>query len=66
MPRTACVSPSEVAKGQGATVTLQIAIDAAGKVAGVTVVGSADLAMERVSVWATPTVTVFEFAVTGV
>ena len=33
--------PSEVARGKGATVVLQIAIDAAGRVAGVAVVESA-------------------------
>jgi TonB family protein len=44
--------PSEVAKGQGATVTLQIAIDATGKVAGVAVVGSAGPAFDAAAVGA--------------
>ncbi len=44
--------PSEVAKGQGATVTLQIAIDVAGKVAGVTVVGSAGPAFDAAALGA--------------
>ena len=44
--------PSEVAKGQGATVTLQIAIDVGGKVAGVNVVGSAGPAFDAAAVGA--------------
>ena len=44
--------PSEVAAGQGATVVLQIAIDATGKVAGVTVTASAGPAFDAAAVGA--------------
>jgi TonB family protein len=44
--------PSEVAKGQGATVVLQIAIDATGKVAGVGVLESAGPAFDAAAVGA--------------
>jgi TonB family protein len=42
--------PSEVAAGHGATVVLQIAIDATGKVAGVTVLESAGIAFDAAAV----------------
>jgi TonB family protein len=44
--------PSEVAAGKGATVVLQIAIDAAGKVAGVSVLESAGPAFDTAAVGA--------------
>jgi TonB family protein len=44
--------PSEVAAGHGATVVLQIAIDAAGKVAGVSVIESAGPAFDAAAVGA--------------
>jgi TonB family protein len=44
--------PTEVASGKGAVVVLQIAIDAAGKVAGVTVQQSAGLAFDAAAVLA--------------